>query len=117
MSRLNTFVGTWLIFGVEWGSPLGSILTILAFSLVATAALAPTMDCGVAPVLRTTRYAAVMACPGGMARTQARESSSEDPAAKTGLHTRAEKMAVLQRFFKIVTPAWKRKHPAGVQTL
>jgi ABC-2 type transport system permease protein len=32
------FVGTWLIFGVEWGSPLGSILTILAFSLVATAA-------------------------------------------------------------------------------
>ena len=32
------FVGTWLIFGVEWGSPLGSILTILAFSLVSTAA-------------------------------------------------------------------------------
>lgn len=32
------FIGTWLIFGVEWGSPFGSILTILAFSLVATAA-------------------------------------------------------------------------------
>ncbi|HEY5684943.1 MAG TPA: ABC transporter permease [Acidimicrobiia bacterium] len=32
------FVGTWLIFGVEWGSPVGSILTILAFSLAATAA-------------------------------------------------------------------------------
>ncbi|MDH4118824.1 MAG: ABC transporter permease [Acidimicrobiia bacterium] len=32
------FVGTWLIFGVQWGSALGSILTILAFSLVATAA-------------------------------------------------------------------------------
>lgn len=32
------FVGTWLIFGVEWGSPGGSILTILAFSLTATAA-------------------------------------------------------------------------------
>ena len=31
------FIGTWLIFGVEWGSPLGSILTIVAFSLVATA--------------------------------------------------------------------------------
>ncbi len=31
------FVGTWLIFGVEWGSPLGSILTIVAFSMVATA--------------------------------------------------------------------------------
>jgi ABC-2 type transport system permease protein len=32
------FVGTWLIFGVEWGSPGGSILTIFAFSLTATAA-------------------------------------------------------------------------------
>lgn len=32
------FVGTWLIFGVQWGSPIGSILTILAFSLAATAA-------------------------------------------------------------------------------
>ncbi|MDH3250081.1 MAG: ABC transporter permease [Acidimicrobiia bacterium] len=32
------FVGTWLVFGVGWGSPIGSILTILAFSLVATAA-------------------------------------------------------------------------------
>ncbi len=32
------FVGTWLIFGVEWGSPLGSILTVLTFSLVSTAA-------------------------------------------------------------------------------
>ena len=32
------FVGTWLIFGVQWGSPFGSILTIIAFSMVATAA-------------------------------------------------------------------------------
>jgi ABC-2 type transport system permease protein len=32
------FVGTWLIFGVDWGSPLGSTLTIVAFALVSTAA-------------------------------------------------------------------------------
>ncbi len=32
------FVGTWLIFGVDWGSPVGSTLTILAFALVSTAA-------------------------------------------------------------------------------
>jgi ABC-2 type transport system permease protein len=32
------FVGTWLIFGVDWGSPLGSTLTIIAFALVSTAA-------------------------------------------------------------------------------
>lgn len=32
------FVGTWLIFGVDWGSPVGSLLTILAFALTSTAA-------------------------------------------------------------------------------
>ena len=32
------FVGTWLIFGVDWGSPIGSTLTILAFGLVSTSA-------------------------------------------------------------------------------
>ena len=32
------FVGTWLIFGVDWGSPVGSALTIIAFALVSTAA-------------------------------------------------------------------------------
>ena len=32
------FVGTWLIFGVDWGSPIGATLTILAFGLVATSA-------------------------------------------------------------------------------
>jgi len=31
------FVGTWLIFGVDWGSPIGASLTIIAFALVATA--------------------------------------------------------------------------------
>ena len=30
------FIGTWLIFGVEWGSPAGSTLTIIAFALVST---------------------------------------------------------------------------------
>lgn len=30
------FIGTWLVFGVDWGSPIGSTLTIIAFALVAT---------------------------------------------------------------------------------
>jgi len=32
------FIGTWLIFGVDWGSPIGSTLTIIAFALVSTSA-------------------------------------------------------------------------------
>lgn len=31
------FIGTSLIFGVDWGSPVGSTLTIIAFALVSTA--------------------------------------------------------------------------------
>lgn len=30
------FIGTWLVFGVDWGSPIGSALTIIAFALVST---------------------------------------------------------------------------------
>ncbi len=32
------FIGTWLVFGVDWGSPIGSTLTIIAFALVSTSA-------------------------------------------------------------------------------
>lgn len=32
------FIGTWLVFGVDWGSPGAAILTILAFALVSTSA-------------------------------------------------------------------------------
>jgi ABC-2 type transport system permease protein len=32
------FLGTWLVFGVDWGSPLGAVLTIVVFAAVASAA-------------------------------------------------------------------------------
>ena len=32
------FVGTWLIFGVDWGSPIGAALTIVAFAIASSAA-------------------------------------------------------------------------------
>lgn len=32
------FLGTWLMFGVEWGDPVGAVATILVFSLVASGA-------------------------------------------------------------------------------
>jgi len=32
------FLGTWLLFGVDWGDPVGAAVTILAFSVVASAA-------------------------------------------------------------------------------
>jgi ABC-2 type transport system permease protein len=35
---LFIFVGTWLIFGVDWGNPLAAGMTILVFAAVATAA-------------------------------------------------------------------------------
>lgn len=35
---LFIFIGTWFIFGVDWGNPLGAVLTILVFAAVATAA-------------------------------------------------------------------------------
>lgn len=35
---LFIFVGTWLIFGVDWGDPIGAILTILIFAAVSSGA-------------------------------------------------------------------------------
>lgn len=35
---LFIFVGTWLIFGVDWGNAVGAVLTIVVFAAVATAA-------------------------------------------------------------------------------
>lgn len=32
------FLGTWTVFGVDWGSPVGAALTIVAFAAVASAA-------------------------------------------------------------------------------
>jgi ABC-2 type transport system permease protein len=32
------FLGTWLVFGVDWGSPVGAVLTIVVFAAVASAA-------------------------------------------------------------------------------
>ena len=32
------FVGTWLFFGVDWGDPLGSAVTVIVFAAVASAA-------------------------------------------------------------------------------
>lgn len=35
---LFIFIGTWLLFGVDWGNAIGAVLTIVVFSAVATAA-------------------------------------------------------------------------------
>lgn len=35
---LFIFVGTWLIFAVDWGNPVGAVLTIVVFAAVSTAA-------------------------------------------------------------------------------
>lgn len=35
---LFIFVGTWLIFGVDWGNPIGALLTIVVFAAVSSSA-------------------------------------------------------------------------------
>ncbi len=35
---LVVFIGTWLIFGVDWGNPVGSLIVILVFSLTSSGA-------------------------------------------------------------------------------